>query len=308
MLCVPNYKITSRKHGRRRHFPESGNARFPVRRDGKKSVEQWLLAFPRKDHADADRGLQAALAQWLVRGGFGRRAPALERVGSCKTVSRRDRRPRVGDGRRPGNHLPASSLASGGAHRWRVVAIDPAGTETPVQRFFLRGRTAASLSGPRIHRILLRRRIRHGWSLESMNLTKRRGTRVPSGGGAGHCHLEGRSPGLRPKERSATHVTPGTADSAAGVGFQSDDGTRIYAVVDLKRQQLRLERRVAGPTRYSIFDVTPKTLPGAGMGRAHGEATARSGKLPPSRSRSAGSCRANSSSPIRGGPRASWPR
>ena len=53
-------------------------------------------------------------------------------------------------------------------------------------------------------------------------------------------------------------ITPESADSAAGVGFQADDGTQLYATVDLARNQLRIERKLVGPTRYSIFDVTPK--------------------------------------------------
>ncbi len=53
----------------------------------------------------------------------------------------------------------------------------------------------------------------------------------------------------------SAQVTLGNGDTAAGVGFQADDGTRIYGVADVGRGQFRLERRVTG---YSIFDVTPK--------------------------------------------------
>ena len=53
-------------------------------------------------------------------------------------------------------------------------------------------------------------------------------------------------------------ITPGGTDSVAGVGFQADDGTQLYAAVDLIRNQLRIERKLQGPSRYSIFDVTPK--------------------------------------------------
>ncbi len=53
-------------------------------------------------------------------------------------------------------------------------------------------------------------------------------------------------------------IKPGGADSVMGVGFQADDGTQLCAVVDLTRSELRLERKVEGSNRYSIFDVTPK--------------------------------------------------
>ena len=58
--------------------------------------------------------------------------------------------------------------------------------------------------------------------------------------------------GMEEGEISSTLVLR-SPDAQAGVGFQADDGTQIYAVADAGRGQLRIERRVKG---YSIFEVT----------------------------------------------------
>ena len=155
----------------------------------------------------------------------------------------------------PATTYQASNLARG-PHRWRVVAMDAAGKQKlsnvfsfvvgPPAPYPFREFAEAFSSGNA-----------NGWSLGSMKLVK-----------------DGAGESLRATDSSvatlqdarldktegeiATHVTPGAQDTAAGVGFQSDDGTQLYAVVDLKRQQLRLERSLQGPFRYSIFEVTPK--------------------------------------------------
>ncbi len=171
----------------------------------------------------------------------------------------------------PATTYQASALARG-AHRWRVVAVDAAGRETPSNTFafvvgpplpypcreFSEAFSSASVAA---------------WSLESMTLA-RDGTR--------EC-LHATGPGCATRQdvrldkteaQVSTHVTLGTPDAAAGVGFQSDDGTRLYAVVDLKRGQLRLERRVAGPRRYSIFEVTPQAYQVPGWAeRTEGDGT-----------------------------------
>ncbi len=53
----------------------------------------------------------------------------------------------------------------------------------------------------------------------------------------------------------SARITPVNSEAVGGVGFQAEDGTRLYAILDGKRGQFRVERRVKG---YSIFDVTPK--------------------------------------------------
>ena len=171
----------------------------------------------------------------------------------------------------PATAFQASALAPG-AHRWRVVAIDPAGKETPSNVF-------AFVVGPpppypcREFTGSFSPENPGSWSLESMTLKSDGGTGSLQAAGPGHATLQ--DVRLEKTEGEiATHVTPGTPDAAAGVGFQSDDGTRLYAVVDLKRQQLRLERRVAGPLRYSIFEVTPKPYQVPGWAeRAEGDGT-----------------------------------
>ena len=149
-----------------------------------------------------------------------------------------------------------TSALGRGAHRWRVVAIDPAGKET-ASNFF------SFVVGPplpypcREFSESFAPGSPYDWSLESMTLTR--------DGAAGSLRAAGPGTGTlqdvrleKTEGEIATKVTLGAPDTAAGVGFQSDDGTRIYAVIDLQRRQLRLERRVAGPVQYSIFDVTPK--------------------------------------------------
>ena len=155
----------------------------------------------------------------------------------------------------PATTYQASALAPG-AHRWRVVAINSAGEEKPSNVFsFVVGppppypyrefTDSFSAGNP------------NNWSLESMTLTKDGAAGFLKAAGPGTATLKDVRLDKTEGEM-VTHVTLGAPDAAAGVGFQSDDGTRIYAVVDLKRRQLRLERRVTGPVRYSIFEVTPK--------------------------------------------------
>jgi len=58
--------------------------------------------------------------------------------------------------------------------------------------------------------------------------------------------------GMREENLSVIFTIEDT-NSRPGIGFASQDGTWVYAVVDPPANKLRVERRVAG---YSIFDVT----------------------------------------------------
>ncbi len=95
------------------------------------------------------------------------------------------------------------------------------------------------------------------WACKSMLLSSAGGSRGFEANGLGSAVRQAIRLGKTEGELSA-QTEPGATDSVWGVGFQSDDGTQLCAVIDLVRHQLRLERRLQGPTRYSIFDVTPK--------------------------------------------------
>ena len=161
----------------------------------------------------------------------------------------------------PATAYQASNLAAG-SHHWRVVAIDPAGGQKPSNTF-------SFVVGPpppypcREFSENFSAGNADGWSLEAMNLVKDGAGNGLRAAGAGGATLPDVRLGKTEGE-IATHLTPGSDDAVAGVGFQADDGTRLYAVVDLKRQQLRLERSLRGPARYSIFAVTPKPYQVAG--------------------------------------------
>ena len=149
----------------------------------------------------------------------------------------------------------ATGLAPG-SHRWRVVALEEDGkAQLSNVLTFLVGTPPPypcrefsddfSTLNP------------SDWSLTSMKLSQEVGASV----------LEATGPAAAVREdvrldktegEISVKITPKGADSVAGVGFQTDDGTQLYAVADLVRNQLRIERKLQGPQRYSIFDVTPK--------------------------------------------------
>jgi hypothetical protein len=91
------------------------------------------------------------------------------------------------------------------------------------------------------------------WSLTGMSLAKDAAEAGLLADGPGSAFVKDVQLDKAEGEISA-RVAPVDGNSVAGVGFQADDGTRLYAVLDGKRGQFRLERRVKG---YSIFDVTP---------------------------------------------------
>jgi hypothetical protein len=72
--------------------------------------------------------------------------------------------------------------------------------------------------------------------------------------GTGSRYMRDVALGLGEGEVS-TDVTPANGGGFAGVQFVSDDGTRVVAVIDTVRHELRIERWIKG---YSIFAVTSK--------------------------------------------------
>ncbi len=148
-----------------------------------------------------------------------------------------------------------SGLAAG-PHRWRVIAAGTDGKLQPSNFFsFVVGSPppypcrefSDDFSSPHPD----------DWVLQSMKFSQ----------GGGHPRLEATAPASgvqktvhleKTEAEVSASITPGGADSAVGVGFQADDGIQLYAAVDLTRNQLRIERKLQGPQRYSIFDVTPK--------------------------------------------------
>ena len=163
-----------------------------------------------------------------------------------------------------------SDLAPG-PHRWRVIATGTDGKLWPSNFFsFVVGppppypcrEFSDDFSSPHPD----------DWALQSMRFSQDRGNHI----------LEATAPGSavhktvrldKTEGELSVKITPGGADSVAGVGFQADDGTQLYAVVDLIRNQLRLERKLQGSQRYSIFEVTPKDYQVDGWNeRTEGEA------------------------------------
>jgi predicted GH43/DUF377 family glycosyl hydrolase len=74
-----------------------------------------------------------------------------------------------------------------------------------------------------------------------------------SSSGTGYAYVSDLSLGEREGQVSV-YFTVDSSSSQPGVGFASQDGTWVYAVVYPASNTLQVERRVAG---YSIFDVTP---------------------------------------------------
>ena len=155
----------------------------------------------------------------------------------------------------PATTCQVSQLARG-PHRWSVVALDSAGRQMPSNVFSFVVGPPPPYPGREFTETFASGNASE-WSLESMNLAQDSTGGYLRANGAGTAILH--DVRLDKTEGEiATRVTPGSADAAAGVGFQSDDGTRLYAVADLLRQQLRIERSIEGPTRYSVFVVTPR--------------------------------------------------
>ncbi len=155
----------------------------------------------------------------------------------------------------PATSYQVAQLARG-SHRWRIVAIDSSGKQMPSDVFSFVVGSPPPYPGREFTETFGSGNLGE-WFLESMDFV--------SDSTGGHLQAKGAGIAILPDVRLdktegeiATHFTPGSADAAAGVGFQSDDGTRVYAVADLPRQQLRIERSIGGPARYSIFEVTPK--------------------------------------------------
>ncbi len=164
-----------------------------------------------------------------------------------------------------GAHLAA------GAHRWRVIAVGADGKPHPSNIF-------SFVVGPpppypfREFSDNFSSFKPGDWQLESMTLSSGNGAHGLEATGPGYAMQKSVRLDKTEGEFSAK-IKPDGADSADGVGFQAEDGTQLYAVVDFKRSQLRIERKLQGPGRYSIFDVTPKAyqLPGWAE-RAEGDA------------------------------------
>ena len=163
-----------------------------------------------------------------------------------------------------------SDLAPG-PHRWRVIATGTDGKLRPSNFFsFVVGppppypcrEFSDDFSSPHPDE----------WALQSMTFSQDRGNRT----------LEATAPGSAVRKtvrldktegELSVKITPDGTNSVVGVGFQADDGTQLYAVVDLIRNQLRIERKLQGSQRYSIFDVTPKDYQVNGWNeRTEGEA------------------------------------
>jgi hypothetical protein len=153
----------------------------------------------------------------------------------------------------PATDYPASNIALG-THRWRIIAL-AANAQEALSNMF------AFVVGPpppspyRDYSIKFTSDKLDGWTLQGMTLAKNVGgqnvlqANGPASAILNDIQLE------KAEAEISTNVVLASNDALAGAGFQSDDGTRIYGVADVKRRELRLERRVTG---YSIFNVTPK--------------------------------------------------
>ena len=121
-----------------------------------------------------------------------------------------------------------------GPHRWRVIAVGANGKPQPSNIF-------SFVVGPpppypcREFSDDLSSLNPDEWLLKSMTVSK----------GSDSPGLEATGPGLalrktirldKTEGELSALIKPGGADSVTGVGFQADDGTRLYAVVDLTRQ------------------------------------------------------------------------
>ena len=195
-----------------------------------------------------------------------------------------------------------SDLAPG-PHRWRVIATGTDGKLQPSNFFsFVVGppppypcrEFSDDFSSPHPD----------DWALQSMKFSQDRGNHT----------LEATAPGSavqktvrldKTEGELSVKITPGGTDSVAGVGFQADDGTQLYAAVDLIRNQLRLERKLQGlnATRSSM---SRRRIIRSTAGTNARRARPSSGKLPPSRSPSKRELRANLNFLIRAAPGVSW--
>jgi hypothetical protein len=143
-----------------------------------------------------------------------------------------------------------------GPHRWRVVAVGADGKTQPSNVLTFVVGTPPPYPCREFSDDFSS--LKPGdWSLDSMKLSQDGGASVLEGTGPAAAVRESVRLDKTEGEVSAK-INAGGANSVAGVGFQADDGTQLCAVVDLSRNQLRLERRLQGSNRYSIFDVTPK--------------------------------------------------
>jgi len=147
----------------------------------------------------------------------------------------------------PATTYAATKLSSGN-HRWRVVAITKESGEIPSNEFSF-GIGAPASYPFRDYAENFNENLTN-WSLQSMVQT----SGALESDGTASAVLNDVALEKWEGEVSVT-ITPESSNSVAGVGFQATDGTRIYAIVDLTRGQLRIERRVK---EYSIFEVTPE--------------------------------------------------
>jgi hypothetical protein len=171
----------------------------------------------------------------------------------------------------PATIWQTTNLAAG-PHRWRVVAVRADGKLQPSNMFsFVVGNPAPYPS--REFSEDFSSLNPDDWLLQSMTVGKTGG--IPGLEASGLGSALQRTVRLDKTEAElSVKIAPESADSAAGVGFQADDGTQLYAAVDLSRNELRIERKLVGPARYSIFDVTPKAYQVKGWKeRTEGDAT-----------------------------------
>jgi predicted GH43/DUF377 family glycosyl hydrolase len=146
-----------------------------------------------------------------------------------------------------------------GAYQWYVVAVDNNGDTTVSDNVF-----TFNVGTPPPY--LYRGSYFDGFENNNLNDYVNNGMSIVTSGalfgsysarrsssGTGYAYVSDLSLG-QDEAQVSVYFNVESSSSTPGVGFASEDGTWVYAVVYPASSTLQVERRVAG---YSIFDVTP---------------------------------------------------
>lgn len=158
----------------------------------------------------------------------------------------------------PVSHYTTAALQVG-AYQWYVVAVDSNGDNQVSDNVF-----TFNVGTPPPY--LYRTTFFDGFENNNLNEYVNNGMAITSSGplfgtysarrpssGLGYAYVSDLSLGQYEGQVSV-YFNVESSSSTPGVGFASQDGTWVYAIVYPAQNTLQVERRVAG---YSIFDVTP---------------------------------------------------